>query len=85
MELMNKDTEIVNLYDLFDEYNTNTISVSDFQIIFQGIQVDYIHREDNGNISIWAGNPDTDKYAEELLPNKIEKRKIFELILEHYG
>ena len=72
-----------DLDELFDEYDTNTISVSDFQIVFQGIRVDNIHREDNGNISIWAGNPDTDEYAEELLPNKTEKRKILELIWEN--
>lgn len=68
---------------LFDEYDTDTISVSDFQIVFQGVRVDYIRREDNGNISIWAGNPDTDEYAEELLPNKIEKKNILELIWEN--
>ena len=72
-----------DLDELFDEYDTDTISVSDFQIVFQGVRVDYIHRENNGNISIWAGNPDTDEYAEELLPNKTEKRKILELIWEN--
>ena len=68
---------------LFDEYDTNTISVSDFDIVIKGTRVDYIHKEDNGDISIWAGNPDTDKYAEELLLDKIQKREVLELIWEY--
>ena len=71
------------IHELFDEYDTDTIPVSDFGIIFQGVRVDNIHRDENGNISIWAGNPDTDKYAEELLPCKAEKRQILETILEY--
>ena len=69
--------------ELFEEYDTDTISVSDFQIVCQGTLVDNIHRDENGKISIWAGNPDTDKYAEELLPNKKEKRQILEMIWEY--
>ena len=80
---MNTQTANFDLDGLFDEYDTDTISVSDFQIVFQGVRVDYIRREDNGNISIWGGNPDTDEYAEELLPSKMEKRKILELIWEY--
>lgn len=68
---------------LFDEYDTDTISVSDFGITYQGTAVDYIHRGNDGRISIWSGNPDTDKYAEELLPDKTAKRKILELIWEY--
>ena len=71
-----------NLDELFDEYDTNTISVSDFNIVIKGTRVDYIHREDNGDISIWAGNPDTDKFAEELLLDKTQKREVLELIWE---
>lgn len=69
--------------ELFDEYDTDTISVSDFGITYQGTAVDYIHRGNDGRISIWSGNPDTDKYAEELLPDKTTKRKILELIWEY--
>ena len=72
-----------DLDELFDEYDTNTLLVSDFNIVIKGTRVDCIHKEDNGDISIWAGNLDTDKYAEELLLNKIEKRKVFELIWEY--
>ena len=72
-----------DLDELFDEYDTNTISVSDFDIVIKGTRVDYIHKEDNGDISIWAGNPDTDKYAEELLLDKIQKREVLELIWEY--
>lgn len=71
------------IYELFDEFDTDTLSVSDFDIQFQGIRVDNIHRDENGNISIWAGNPDTDKYSEELLPCKEEKRQILELVWEY--
>ena len=71
------------IVELFNEYDTDTIQVSDFRIVFQGTLVDYIHKDENGKISIWAGNPDTDKYAEELLPSKEEKRQILELIWEY--
>ena len=69
--------------ELFNEYDTDTIQVSDFRIVFQGTLVDNIHRDENGKISLWAGNPDIDKYAEELLPSKEEKRQILELIWEY--
>ena len=72
-----------DLDELFDEYDTNTLSVSDFNIVINGIRVDYIHKKDNGDIGIWAGNPDTDKYAEELLLSREEKREILELIWEY--
>ena len=69
--------------ELFDKYDTDTISVSDFRITYQGILIDYIHRDNDGEISIWSGNPDNDKYAEELLPNRADKRNILELIWEY--
>lgn len=72
------------IYDLFTEFDTDTICVSDFSIITIGVRVDNIHKTENGEVQIWAGNPDTDEYAEELVLDKAEKRRVFEEILENY-
>jgi hypothetical protein len=83
LEIMKTIEEEKQYKELFDEYDSNTISVSDFNIVIGGTRVDYIHKGDNGDISIWAGNPDTDKFAEELLPDKAQKREVLELIWEY--
>lgn len=72
------------IYDLFTEFDTDTICVTDFSIITIGVRVDNIHKTENGEVQIWAGNPDTDEYAEELVLDKAEKRRVFEEILENY-
>lgn len=72
------------IYDLFTEFDIDTICVSDFSIITSGVRVDNIHKTENGEVQIWAGNPDTDEYAEELVLDKAEKRRVFEEILENY-
>ena len=77
--------ENYEIYSLFDEFDTNTIGVSDFGIKYKGILIDYIHIDNDGNISIWAGNPDTDKDAEELFPNEYQRKKIFDEILDYLG
>lgn len=82
---MKQETINFELNELFNDYDTDTISVRDFHLVFQGVCVDYIHKDDGGSISIWAGNPDTDKFAEELLPEKEDKRLLLELILEYFS
>lgn len=71
------------IYELFEEFGTNTITVSDFRIIADGCLVNNIHLADNGDVQIWSGNPDTDKYAEELMLSNAERRRVFEEVLEN--
>ena len=71
------------IYELFEEFDTNTITVSDFRIIANGCLVSNIHLTDNGEIQIWAGNPDTDKCAEELMLSSAERRRVLEEVLEN--
>ena len=71
------------IYELFEELGTSTITVSDFRIIADGCLVSDIHLADNGDIQIWAGNPETDKYAEELMLSGAERRRVFEEVLEN--
>lgn len=78
-----KSSESCELNELFEEYESNSIRVSDFGLTHRGVRIDYIHRDDNGKISIWAGNPDTDKHAEELLPDRSERKEILEMIWEN--
>ena len=80
---MSKET-LSNIQELFEEFDASVLHVSDFGIITNGVRVDNIHLTDEGNIQIWCGNPDNDKYAEELLLNESEKQKIFEDILKNF-
>ena len=73
-----------DIYELFEEFDTNTITVSDFRIVADGSIVNYIHLADDGMIQIWAGNPNTDKCAEELKLNDSERKRVFEEILENF-
>ncbi len=71
--------------ELFDEFGTNIVIVSDFRIIANGMLVDCVVKNETTNeIEIWAGNPQEDKYAEELILSKAERKRIFEEILENY-
>ena len=72
-----------DILDLFNEFDTNTICVSDFGIITNGIRVDHIRKTKNGKIQIWAGHPD-EKYAEELVLNRAERKRILEEIVENF-
>lgn len=67
--------------NLFYEYDTDIIIVSDLKIITNGVVVDAITKDSEG-IKIWAGNPITGKYFEELILSKEERKRIFEEILE---
>jgi len=79
-----KENGYSDIYELFEEFGTNTISVSKFRIVANGSLVDYIHLTDDGIVQIWSGNPNTDKYAEELNLSKPERRRVFEEILENF-
>ena len=74
------------IYELFDEFDTEVIPVSDFRIITNGVLVDCIilNPQTNNSIKIWAGNPYEDKYAEELVLNKEERKRILEEIIENF-
>ena len=71
-----------DIFELFDEYETNFIRVSDFRIVADGTLVDYIVKKGN-DIEIWAGNIEDD-YADELILSKAERKRIFEEILENF-
>lgn len=68
--------------ELFEEYDDNLLCVSDFNITIKGTQVDYIFNTD-GSVQIWAGNPLTDKHAEELVLTTLERKKVFDQILKY--
>lgn len=74
-----------SIYDLFEEFDTGIIVVSDFGIITSGVRVDCITYHVNyDQIGIWAGDPIYDKYAEELILSKEERKRIFEEIIENF-
>ena len=67
--------------DLFKEYDTDNLVVSDFGITTNGVLVTNIINN-NGKVEVWAGNPETDKYAEELILDRSEKERIFDEIYD---
>ena len=71
------------LLDLFKEFDTDMLPISDFGIQYRGARVDNLCLNEDGTISIWGGNPQTDKHAEEFLPTREEKKLIFEQVLEN--
>ena len=80
---MAKEKDFCEIRELFDEYETNSVRVSDFDIFANGARVDYIHITDKGDIQVWCGNPDTDKHACELVLNKNEKQRVFGEVLKY--
>jgi len=72
----------MNIQDLFNEYETDSICVSDLGIIVQGARLDYIVKDEDGKVHFWGGNPETDKYAEEFVMDKETEKFVCEEILE---
>ena len=71
--------------ELFDEFGTNIVIVSDFRIIANGMLVDCVIKNETTNeIEIWAGNPQEDDYAEQIILDREERKRVFEEILENY-
>ena len=70
------------MQDLFNEYECNLICVTDLDIIIQGARLDYIEKDEFGKVHFWAGNPETDKYAEKFVMGKEEEKAVCEIILE---
>lgn len=69
------------LNDIFDDYDTDNIKISDFRITYMGTLITNIIRNpETGDISLWAGDPETDKFAEELI---IDDRYKLEGIIEN--
>jgi len=69
------------IFDVFREYDTDTLVVTDFGITADGMLVTHIHNN-GGKVEIWCGNPDEDKFAEELILSKSERERIFEEICD---
>lgn len=72
----------MNIQDLFIEYDSDFICITDLGIIYRGARIDYIVKDEFGKVHFWAGNPETDKYAEEIILDKHDERVICEQILE---
>lgn len=68
--------------ELFNEYGNN-LSVGDLGITWNGALVtNVIKNPETGEVSLYAGNPETDDYFEELLPERSEYQALIERIEE---
>lgn len=72
------------IFEVFEEFETDNLVVSDFDIKMQGVLVTNIVRNDDNSVSIWAGDPDTDKHAEELILDNVEKEFILNLVYDMF-
>lgn len=71
--------------ELFNEYGNN-LSVGDFGITWNGALVtNVVKNPKTGEASLYSGNPETDDYFEELLPERSEFQSIIERIEEFLG
>ncbi len=75
---------MTEIYELFEEFETDVLPIVDFGIITNGVLVTHLHLNENDEVEIWAGNFDEDGYAEQLILPKEERRRIFEEVCENY-
>lgn len=69
--------------NLFDEFEDNCITVSDFDIHVNGARVDcLVLNEVDGSIGVWCGNPFEDDNCEELVLSYEERENIYNEIME---
>ncbi|WQJ53854.1 MAG: hypothetical protein [Wendovervirus sonii] len=74
------DADSCKLQELFDEYDDDCLVIEDFDLKYKGTLITHIIKNDDGSVSFWAGDPEKDKYAEEiLLPKHIRSRFINEI------
>ena len=72
------------LNDIFDDYETDNIEITDYRITYMGTLITNIIRNpETGDISFWAGDPETDKFAEELIIDRYALERIIENILDN--
>lgn len=71
-------------FELLDEYGGQLV-ISDWNYTVRGTQIDVIELgADDGDIHYWAGDPETDKYAEEIILNVQEETQLLETILHEF-
>lgn len=72
------------IFEVFEEFETDNLVVSDFDIKMQGVLVTNIVRNEDNSVSIWAGDPDTEKNAEELILDNVEKEFVLNLVYDMF-
>lgn len=70
------------LAQLFEDFDTQKICITGLGIIHQGARLDYAVEDNEGNLHLWAGDPDEDKHAEEILMDKDTLKIVCEQIAE---
>lgn len=71
------------IQNLFNDFETDTLCVADLGIVCHGTLVTHIHRDEKGDVQIWAGDMDNDKYAEELILNRDEWKLVMSEVLDN--
>lgn len=66
--------------DLFDLFDTDTLSVADFEIKVGGAIVTHL-RKNGENVEVWSGDPD-DKHSEELIVDEDDRERFFNLVYD---
>lgn len=73
------------IFKLFNEFDDRNLVVADFGIKANGMLVTNIVGNDDDSVSIWSGDPDTDKHAEEIVLDDAEKESILKEVCDNFN
>ena len=69
---------------LKDEDLDGYVFVGDLEHKYQGATIDYVFLTTDNQLHFWAGNPEEDKHAEEILINKETQDAILQDLVDMY-
>lgn len=71
------------IIEILKEYG-GQITITDFDIAYQGALITDVVLTADEEIQIWAGDPITDKHSEEILVNDETREMIYSIINEEF-
>lgn len=70
--------------EIIFEYG-NGINIEDGEIVAQQCEIAEVRwNEETDELEYYAGDMETDKYAEQVFPNETELNKIFDYIIDNF-
>lgn len=72
------------IFNLFEEFDTNNLIVSDFGIRNSGALITNIILNDDNSVSVWAGDPYINKHAEEIVLDDAQKDGILKEVCDNF-
>lgn len=69
------------IYEFFEDFDSDVLCVEGFDIHYKGVLITHIAKSGR-KISLWSGDPENDKHAEEIIPSPSRKSQIIKEICE---